>query len=118
MGGDMFRCLGIRVDNRWGTGIVAIHRGRNQRSFDPEAIKSLDRFAPSLRRMLAVRGRLAATDRRMESVEAMLDRVGQAALLVRADGWNGRASGRERGVQYVVICVVAVSLKKKKKKKI
>lgn len=86
MGGDMFRCLGIRVDNRWGTGIVAIHRGRNQRSFDPEAIKSLNRFAPALRRMLAVRGRLAATDRRLESVEAMLDHMGQATLLVRADG--------------------------------
>lgn len=86
MGDDTFRCLGVRVDNGWGSGIVAIHRGRRQHAFDPSAVAALGGHLAALRRMLAVRGRLAAGGRRLESIEAMLDHIGQAALLVRGNG--------------------------------
>jgi DNA-binding CsgD family transcriptional regulator len=85
VGDDTFRCLGTQVVNRWGSGIVAIHRGQNQGSFESEDVGGLHAYVTALRRMLTVRGRFAATDRRLQSVEAMLDHVGQAAILVRAD---------------------------------
>lgn len=83
---DTFRCLGVRVANDWGAGIVAIHRGRSQRSFDANAVAALDTHVVALRRMLAVRGRFGALDRRRRAIEAMLDHMGQAALTVRPDG--------------------------------
>ncbi|HEY1146453.1 MAG TPA: helix-turn-helix transcriptional regulator [Allosphingosinicella sp.] len=86
MGIDTFRCLGTRVANQWGTGMVAIHRGRGQCSFDRDGVAGLDLHIVALRRMLAVRGRLASRGRRAASLEAMLDHVGQAAMVVRADG--------------------------------
>ena len=78
--------MGMQVANRWGSGIVAIHRGREQAPFDSSGVANLDDYVAHLRRMLAVRGRLAATGRRLDTVEAMLDHLGQGALLVRADG--------------------------------
>jgi PAS domain-containing protein len=83
---DTFRCLGMRVANQWGVGMVAIHRGRTQRAFEQEGIVHLDRYVASLRRMLTVRGRLAAHGRRARTLEAMLDHLGQAAMVLRADG--------------------------------
>lgn len=86
MGDDTFRCLGVRIANRWGSGIIAIHRGRNQPSFDPATADALDHHVAALRRVLSVRGRLAALNRRLDSVETMLDHMGHAALLVRRNG--------------------------------
>lgn len=86
MGDDTARCLGLMARNVFGEGVVAIQRGLSERGFTEEQIAGVDAITPHLRRLLALRGRLAGLERRVNSLTAMLDRLTQAAMLVTADG--------------------------------
>jgi len=66
--------------------MIAVHRGSTQQPFSPDLVAALDDHARDLRRMLAVRGKLAAARRRTSSLQGMLDRMPQGTMLVRADG--------------------------------
>ncbi len=85
MGDDTFRCLGFRSEVSWGTGNIALQRGRTQASFGADETARLDQLAPHLHRALLVRGRLGEARRTVCTLTSLLDRMPHAALLVRSD---------------------------------
>jgi DNA-binding CsgD family transcriptional regulator len=85
-GDDSCRGIGVRVSNRYGTGLIALQRGRTQEAFGPEAVAALQASATHLRRMLAIRGRLVSNDVKADSLAAMIDAFGQAVMLVSCTG--------------------------------
>lgn len=86
MGDDTCRCMGLRIENSFGSGFVALQRGRSEPGFDPENVSALQGSAPHLRRMLSLRGRLCTLQRQQAGTAAMLDALGQAAILVTSKG--------------------------------
>jgi DNA-binding CsgD family transcriptional regulator len=86
MGDDTFHCMGVRISNTWGAGMIALQRGRSQASFSREAVNLLDERLPHLRRMLSARGRLAAEMRSADHGRSMLDGMGDALLTLDRDG--------------------------------
>lgn len=86
MGDDTYRCMGVRIQNDWGTGMIAIQRGKSQDSYDPESVDRLAQASVHLRRILSVRGRLAALQNQAKSLQTMLDCMPQATLLVDEAG--------------------------------
>lgn len=85
-GDDTCRGIGVRVHNRYGSGFIALQRGRNQQTFGPEAVAALQASAAHLRRMLAIRGRLVATGIKADGLAAMMEALGAAMLLVARNG--------------------------------
>lgn len=86
MGDDTCRCIGIRIANDWGCGIVALQHGRSSAQFASDAIRGLDRDSVHLRRILSVRGKIAKLKRSKTTLEALSDHMTQAVLLVRPNG--------------------------------
>ena len=84
IGDDTCRGIGIRLENDWGSGFVALQRGLGQASFDPDAVGRLGRNFHHLRRMLSIRGRVAAIRHRSETLAGALDAMGQPVLIVDA----------------------------------
>lgn len=82
MGDDTVRCIGMRLASGHGSGILALHRGAGQRPFGPAEVARLSRHSGHLMRMLAMRGRLVGSERHSRELAAMLDGLGQPALLV------------------------------------
>ena len=96
-GDDSCRGIGVRVHNRYGSGFIALQRGRTQHAFGAEAVAALQASAAHLRRMLAVRGRLVSSSVNAEGLAAMMDALGTAMLLVSATGrlLHGNQAGEE-----------------------
>ena len=86
IGDDTFRCIGVYAANKWGKGMVSVHRGRTQPSFDAEVVKRMDVSARDVRRMLSLRGKYAALERNLLSREAMLDAAAPPSMLLDATG--------------------------------
>lgn len=85
IGDDSVRAMGVRTQNRFGIGLVALHRGKQQEGFLDDDVAALDREARHLRRMLAIRSRFEAQGRHSATLEAVLDSMRDAALLVGPD---------------------------------
>lgn len=73
MGDDTVHCMGSVMESGRGLGIVGLHRGRTQATFDDEAIRALKRNIVHLRRMMTVRARLARESGRSRDLAALLD---------------------------------------------
>ncbi|HEX9933216.1 MAG TPA: hypothetical protein VGB08_10280, partial [Allosphingosinicella sp.] len=86
MGDDTYRCIGVRVESPWGSGMVALQRGKSQERFAPEALARLEEDVRHLQRLLVVRGRLAAAERRFASVSAAVDALATALIVVTRTG--------------------------------
>ena len=86
IGDEVFRSMGVRITNPWGVGYIAVQRERSGEAFDDELVAAFDRNAAGLRRMLSMRGRLAAMKRRVDSLQSTLDQFGRGVLLVSPDG--------------------------------
>ena len=86
MGDDTFHCLGACIRTGWGMGFVGLHRGKTQESFDEETTGALARDIVDVRRMLAVRGRLARAERRANDARAALGELGDAFFTVNGEG--------------------------------
>ncbi len=86
MGDDTFFCMGTVMQTKWGQGIIGIHRGRTQSTFEEERVRSLTNDVVHLRRMLAMRGRLAGAERKANLSFNMLDTMGEAILAVTPSG--------------------------------
>lgn len=106
MGDDTYFCLGTVMQTKWGQGIIGIHRGKTQSTFEPSEIRALTNDVVHLRRMLAIRGRLAAADRKAELSNEILNAFGGAVIAVSPAGrvlyTNAAAEGilnRGDGVQ-------------------
>lgn len=84
-GDDTFHCIGGAFVTDWGMGLLGINRGKNASPFGDEAVAALKENATALRRMLMVRGEIAAHRRQAEIAKSMLDIVGVPAITVRSD---------------------------------
>lgn len=82
MGDDTARCMGVRLDSDRGCGFVALQRGLSQRPFDATAVARLQHYSGHLMRMLAMRGRLVTAERNSSELEALVNTLGQPAMLV------------------------------------
>jgi DNA-binding CsgD family transcriptional regulator/PAS domain-containing protein len=82
MGDDTYRCMGVRIENSDGAGMIAIQRGKSQDSFEPELVARLSDASAHLRRLLAVRGKFAALQRHSKKLESMLDYMPHAVFVV------------------------------------
>lgn len=79
-------CLGTVMQTQWGRGIIGLHRGRTQGTYEDHRRDTLARDVVHLRRMLAVRGRLAGSARRANLSGNMLDGLGEAVIAVTPTG--------------------------------
>lgn len=86
MGDDTFRCIGIRVENDWGSGFLALQRGRSQHSFEPEALQALEGWSRHLRRMLSMRGKLLGVTQKAAGLADTLDTMGDVVFLLTEGG--------------------------------
>lgn len=86
MGDDTFHCMGMVAGTSLGGGCVGLHRGRGQGTFSDQALAEFEQNVADLGRMLSVRGRMAALRQRNAALEDGLDALGDALLIVAADG--------------------------------
>ena len=86
MGDDTFHCMGTVMETDRGLGIIGLHRGKGQATFDAEAVKGLNRNIVHLRRMLTVRARLIKNASRIRDLAALLDCNPTPMLAVNARG--------------------------------
>lgn len=84
LGDDTARCMGVRLNNDWGSGFISVQRGLGQERFSAESLQELDRLFPHVRRMLAIRARMTAADHRSTLGKATLDALAQPVFLVNA----------------------------------
>lgn len=85
MGDDTYRCMGVRVQSVDGAGMIAIQRGKGQRRYEPGQVAQLAEASGHLRRLLAVRGKLAALQRHTLKLETILNVMPQAVFVVDHD---------------------------------
>jgi DNA-binding CsgD family transcriptional regulator len=81
MGDDTYRCMGVRIENGDGVGMIAIQRGKGQASYEPELVAELSETSVHLRRLLAVRGKFAALERKSQRLESIIDYMPQAVFV-------------------------------------
>ncbi len=86
LGDDTFHCIGLSVRNRWGSGMVAIQRGRSQGAFQDDDLARLGHLAPHLGRLLAVRGTILALRERAMALEALVAALREPAALIGRAG--------------------------------
>ena len=97
-GDDTFHCVGAAFRTRWGQGLLGVHRGRRATPFEDHDLGALTAAAPHLRRMLQVRGELAAHRHTSMVARDALDRLAVGAVVARADGQVVQANRAADGV--------------------
>ena len=86
IGDDTYFCMGTVMQTQWGQGIIGLHRGKAQPTFEKVRLRALEADVLHLRRMLAMRGKLAAKTRQAEAVGAAMNTLGDAVIVVTAAG--------------------------------
>lgn len=86
IGDDTYRVVCVATGNRYGKGALGFHRGRSQTGFDPDSVRSLDRYAGHLGRVLALRGKFSTLERRVTAANSILDTLAQPLFLVSGAG--------------------------------
>lgn len=86
IGDDTFRCMGAAMQTSSGVGLIGLHRGRTQQDFSDAEIAEIASYAADLRRMFAVRARIADADAEVATLAAIFDNTPYAAFLAEADG--------------------------------
>lgn len=86
MGDDTFYCCGSVMQTPLGQGIIGLHRGKTQPDFSPKALGQLNRRVDHLRRMFAIRGRLAGLSDRGDVLNAIFTSGPQPAFVLSTIG--------------------------------
>jgi DNA-binding CsgD family transcriptional regulator/PAS domain-containing protein len=84
-GDDTVYCMGSCTSSAWGSGIIGIHRGRNNRPFDVTDQKRLHTVIFHAERVLRARGELHSTRHAEVLAQGALDTLGLAIVVVCAD---------------------------------
>jgi hypothetical protein len=84
-GDDTTHCIGGVFVSEWGTGLVGINRGRRAGPFEAHVLAVMNESAEALRRVLMVRGEIAARRSEADSARGALDVMGVPAIIVRGD---------------------------------
>ena len=98
MGDDSFRALGGVVRTATVAAEIGFHRGRTQPGFDARTVAWVEGVLVHLRRMVAIRSRLAATQRLTAHATAGLDVIGHAVLTLDVTGRLLHANAAAEGV--------------------
>jgi PAS domain-containing protein len=85
-GEDTYRGLGVVFGTPWGEGMVSVQRGRSSPPFDVADLALLEECLPHLRRLLQVRGELAAHRRGPKVARDAFDDLALGAILTGGDG--------------------------------
>ncbi|HVL79706.1 MAG TPA: helix-turn-helix transcriptional regulator [Sphingomicrobium sp.] len=86
MGDDAYYCVGMMLNTSWGTGLIGIHKGKSQDGFSDASVKLLSDDGVHLRKLFAVRGRLAALVDSERKGSQLLDVVKHPVMSVTRDG--------------------------------
>lgn len=86
MGDDTFHCMGAVIRADWGTAEIGLHRGRSQPAFDEDTVGLLTEHLSHIQRMLGIRARLVATDRRRAETVGALNALAQGVMTLDAGG--------------------------------
>lgn len=81
-----------RTDFRWS--VLGLHRGEHGQPFDDEAVATLSRLVPHLRRALEIHRQLTVLNRQNQQLYALLDQLGTGVLLLDGDGRIRHANPR------------------------
>lgn len=86
MGDDSSRCIDLRVETPFGSGMISLRRGKSQPPFDEPALRMLEHHVPHVRRLLILRGRLGGAEQRAARLEMIVEALAPPTLLVDANG--------------------------------
>lgn len=86
MGDDTFLCCGSVMRTAHGDGIVGLHRGKGQADFSDKVLNELNGNVDHLRRMFAIRGKIANLTRRNDLLTAMFASDRDAAFAISRSG--------------------------------
>ena len=84
-GYDTFHCMGGSFFTPWGAGLLGINRDKSQGGFSDEDVRRLNESAEALKRVLMVRGEIAAHRRQGGIAAAALDMDGAPTVVVLAN---------------------------------
>lgn len=84
---DMIHCVGA-IGPLQGNAIggFAVHRGLSQSAFDVAEEQKLQALLPHINRLMTLRARIGAADRKAETADCMFAQLETAILLLRSDG--------------------------------
>ncbi|WP_114952804.1 helix-turn-helix transcriptional regulator [Sphingosinicella terrae] len=86
MGDDSFRALGGVLRTETLRAEIGFHRGRTQDAFDAETVAWVEDIFVHLRRMVAIRSKLVATQQLSDDATAGLDVLGHAVMTLDVTG--------------------------------
>jgi DNA-binding CsgD family transcriptional regulator len=86
MGDDTFYCCGSVMQTVHGHGIIGLHRGKTQRNFSQSGLRQLNHHVNHLRRMFAIRGRIAHSEERRDVLNDIFEADRQPALMLSTAG--------------------------------
>lgn len=85
-GDDTVYCMGSRIASAWGSGIIGIHKGKNNRPFETADRNRLHPVIFHAERVLRARGEIRSMRRAETFAEGALDVLGLAIVVVCSDG--------------------------------
>jgi DNA-binding CsgD family transcriptional regulator len=86
MGDDTYYCCGSVMQTVHGHGIIGLHRGKTQSDFSKRGLRQLDRQVTHLRRMFAIRARLANSEERRDLLNEIFEAGREPAMLLGSGG--------------------------------
>lgn len=86
MGDDTFYCCGSVMQTAIGHGIIGLHRGKTQADFSPKMLGQLNKRVEHLRRMFALRGRVASLTARGNLLNAIFTSSPQPSFVLSSSG--------------------------------
>jgi DNA-binding CsgD family transcriptional regulator len=86
MGDDTFFCCGSVMQTAHGDGIIGLHRGKGQPDFSDRVLDDLNRNVGHLRRLFAIRGKIAMLTKRNDLLSAMFGSDREATFAVGSGG--------------------------------
>jgi DNA-binding CsgD family transcriptional regulator len=86
MGDDTLFCCGSVMRTPHGDGIVGLHRGKGQPDFSDRVLHDLNRDVGHLRRMFAIRGKIAMLSQRNDLLSAIFSSDREATFAINRSG--------------------------------
>jgi hypothetical protein len=85
-GDDTVHCVGVVFRTPWGEGLLSVQRGQSSSPFDSADLAILEECLPHMRRLLQVRGELAAHRRGPKVLRDDFDELALGAIIVGGNG--------------------------------
>ena len=83
---NIFYCMGAAFVTPWGVGSIGVHRARDNKPFDVDALERLRPHTAAIGHVLKLRGTIAAARESEQRARHSLDTLAMAICVVRRDG--------------------------------